>query len=97
MEYTNENEAIIKRGNDENLIICYSADWCGPCRFMAPTIEKLAESINIIKVNIDDSPVISNQENIRAVPTFIHYKKGVEISRQSGARSAEQLTGMYNS
>jgi len=97
MEYTTEKDAIIKRANDENLIIVYSASFCGPCKMMAPNIEKAAETINIIKVDTDEASNLSSQEGIRAVPTIIHYKKGIEVGRQVGGKTKDQLVQFFNS
>jgi thioredoxin 1 len=97
MNYTNEQTALIKKANDENLIIVYSTTWCGPCKMMAPMIEKAAETINIIKVDIDECENLTKDAEIRAVPTVVHYKKGVEISREVGSRSDAKLIEMYNS
>ena len=97
MEYTTEQEAIIKRANDENLIIVYSASYCGPCRAMAPTLNQLESVINIIKVDIDDCPTLANGEGIRAVPTLIQYKNGLEVNRIVGGKSKDEIVKLYNS
>ena len=96
MEYTTEQEAIIKRANDENLIIVYSASYCGPCRAMAPFIDQVKDTINIIKVDTEESGNLSSQEGIRAIPTIIHYKKGIEVGRQVGGKTKDQLIQFYN-
>lgn len=97
MEYTTEKDAIIKRANDENLIIIYSSSWCSPCKMMSPAITEAAKTINIIKVDTDEANVLSSQEGIRAVPTIIHYKNGVEVGRQVGGKTKDQLIQLFNS
>lgn len=97
MNYTPEKDAIVKRATDENIIIVYSASWCGPCIASAPHITQAAETINIIKVDIDEASNLSSQEGVRAVPTIIHYKKGVEVERQVGGKTKDQLIQLFNS
>ena len=97
MEYTSEKDAIIKKANDENLIIVYSAPWCSPCKMMVPSITQAAETINIIKVDTDEATNLSGEEGVRAVPTIIHYKKGVEVGRQVGGKTKDQLVQLFNS
>ena len=97
MEYTPETDAIVKKANDENLIIIYSSSWCSPCKMMAPHIEKAAKEINIIKVDTDEANNLSSQEGVRAVPTIIHYKKGAEVGRQVGGKTKDQLVQLLNS
>ena len=71
--------------------------WCGPCRAMAPTLSLVSEEINIIKVDTDEATNLSREEGIRAVPTIIHYKKGVEVGRQVGGKTKDQLVQFFNS
>jgi len=97
MTQTEEKDAIIKRANDEKLIIYFTATFCGPCRAMAPIIEQVKDQINVIKVDIEEAEYLSNLEGIRAVPTFILYKKGIEVDRKVGVLSSSALTEMYNS
>ncbi len=64
------------------------ADWCGPCKQLAPTIEQLskqyAHSIKVIKVDIDRNQQFATKHQIQGVPTLLLYKKGQIIWRQSG-------------
>ena len=97
METTNEQTATVKKSQDANLIIYYGATWCGPCRAMAPTLGQLESVINIIKVDIDDCTTLANGEGIRAVPTLIQYKNGLEVNRIVGGKSKDEIVKLYNS
>jgi len=97
METTNEQTAVIKKSQDDNLIIYYGATWCGPCRAMAPTLGQLEGVINIIKVDIDECSNLANGEGIRAVPTIIHYKNGLEVNRVVGGKTKDEIVRLYNS
>jgi len=97
MNTTNEIEAISKRASSDKIILYFGATFCGPCRAMTPTLDEVCKTINIIKIDTVECPDLSNQEEIRAIPTFIKYVKGVEVERKVGAMSKEALLNFYNS
>jgi thioredoxin 2 len=73
----------------------YWAPWCGPCRMVAPELEKLAARADgrfvIAKVNTDALPDLSERFNIRSIPTFAVFVAGREASRAAGARPAAEI------
>lgn len=77
---------------DLPIVLYFSASWCGPCKAMAPTIEAAAEKysgkVEIIKVDIEESPDSAKQYDIRAVPTFYLVKDGAKLGVKTGAMSA---------
>lgn len=85
IELTENNyKDIIKNGS---VIVKFGALWCGPCRQLAPIFESASESIEGItfaEVSVDESPNLSKELGIRAVPTMILYKDGKEIERKMG-------------
>jgi thioredoxin 1 len=84
---------IIK--SDTPVLVDFYADWCGPCKMMAPVVEQLkarvGEKARILKINIDTAPVVASKYSISGVPTFILFKSGNIVWRQSGAMSLDQL------
>ncbi len=84
--------------DDKPVLVDFFAEWCGPCKTMAPELKKFAEQhkdeVRVLKVDIDKNRQISEQLNIQGVPTLILYKKGKIIWRQSGAMNAQQLSGI---
>lgn len=77
---------IIKSG--KLTLVDFYATWCGPCKMMHPVLEQLkedlGESIRIIKIDVDKNEAISAQYRIMSVPTFMLFKNGEALWRQSG-------------
>jgi thioredoxin 2 len=81
--------------SDIPVAVDFYADWCGPCRMMAPAVDALASHLQgralVAKLNTDHSQRIASSFNIRGIPTTILFKGGKEVARQSGAVSLEGL------
>ena len=82
------------------VMVDFWASWCGPCRMLAPTIEKLAgqyEGKAIVgKVNTDDESALAASLGIMSIPTVIFFKDGVEIDRRVGVMPAQAYTAVLD-
>jgi thioredoxin 1 len=81
--------------SDLPVVVDFWAEWCGPCRMIAPHLEAIANELSgkvkIVKLNIDENPEIAGQVGIRSIPTLMIFKGGENINTKVGAGSRSDL------
>ena len=96
LEFTDSNFQTDVLQSDKLTVVDFWAEWCGPCRMMEPVIEQLAEEwkgkINIVKLNSDENPDITEQYDVRGIPTMILFKDGQIVERVVGAAPKASIT-----
>ena len=83
-----------------NVVVDYWAEWCGPCKMMAPVIDQLSKdmtNVKFAKVNVDEEPELAGNAGVRGIPTLVLYKDGKEVNRIVGALPASDLKSKIES
>ncbi|RDY58040.1 thioredoxin [Flagellimonas nanhaiensis] len=82
-------------GTDQLVLIDFHADWCGPCKMLAPILkevkEEMGSAIRIIKIDVDKNQSLASKYQVRGVPTMIAFKNGKQLWRQSGVLQKQSI------
>ena len=92
----NFEEEVLK--SDLPVLVDFWAEWCGPCRMLAPTISEIAEEyagkVKVGKVNVDENPMLANKYRIAGIPAVLLFKDGSVVKTSVGVKPKAQLEAM---
>ncbi|MGN0297854.1 MAG: thioredoxin [Lachnospiraceae bacterium] len=90
---SNFNAEVLE--SDIPVLVDFFATWCGPCRMLAPVVAKLAEEmagkVKVVKVDIDESPEVTEKYEIMAVPTLMIFKNGQLVNQMTGVQPIDVI------
>jgi len=100
IEATDGNFDQVVLQSDGPVLVDFWAEWCGPCRRLAPTIEAVAEEYaaraRVVKLNVDAAPATAQRYGIQGIPTLILFRDGAEKERIVGAATKEAIAAMID-
>ncbi|MBW3627717.1 MAG: thioredoxin [Gemmatimonadetes bacterium] len=97
------DQSMVKvlRDSEVPVVVDFYADWCGPCKMMAPLLDDLARArageILVAKLDTDRNPAMASRFNIRGIPNLIVFRDGREVAREVGAIPRRRLDALVNS
>lgn len=84
--------------SDRTVLLDFWATWCGPCRMLAPVVEKIAEkyegTVKVGKINVDEEPELANAFHVESIPMIVIMKDGKAVNTSVGYRPIEQIEAL---
>ncbi|MFC0522300.1 thioredoxin [Pontibacillus salicampi] len=101
MAITNVTDETFAAETSEGLVLAdLGAPWCGPCKMIAPVLEEMdvemGDQVNIVKLNVDESPETAQQYEVMSVPTLLFFKDGKLVDKATGFKPKEELETILN-
>mgnify|MGYP001030935771 FL=1 len=86
-----ENESFNEIINQDKVLVDFYAEWCGPCKMLIPVLERLGDSFEIVKVDVDKHFDLAKEYGIMSVPTLIIFKNGKVVKQMIGFMGYDEL------
>lgn len=99
LKINDQNFEAVKN-QDKPVLLDFYADWCGPCRMVAPLVEEISnerDDVVVGKINVDESPELASKFSVFSIPTLIVLKNGEVLNKAVGARPKAQILAMLES
>lgn len=94
-EFRPSPEPVAGASGGKLVLMDFYADWCGPCKTMKPVVRSFADDfrgrITVLEINVDESPGLARQYNVRSIPCFVVTRDGIEVNRRTGSMPKESL------
>lgn len=81
---------------ENKLIYYFTANWCSPCKMLAPIMESLSDQINYVKVDVDQEPLLAMEYGVKSIPTLVLTINEIEVKKMSGLKSKQEILNFYN-
>ena len=98
IDLTKENFQAEITKSDKPVLVDFYADWCNPCKMMAPTVAKLAEAyegkVKVGKINVDEQAALAAKYKVMSIPTLIVFQKGEVYRKSVGVISEEEIAAL---
>ena len=95
----NEKNFDTVLASERPILLDFYADWCGPCRMVAPVLDEIAQArsdILVGKVNVDESPELAGRFGVFSIPTLVVIREGKETARSVGAKPKAELLALVD-
>ncbi len=90
-----EEQNFDKITSQGTVLVDFYADWCGPCKMLAPVLDQVAaeieEGVSIVKINVDNAQNVSSRFGITSIPTLLLFKNGKMVGQMKGLRRKEEV------
>ena len=81
----------------ETVLVDFYADWCGPCKMLAPVVDEIAGEVSgckVVKLNVDEAPNVAARYNVMSIPTLMVFRQGETVDRSVGVQSKQHILNM---
>ena len=93
----NDNFQQVVLENEKPVLLDFYADWCGPCRMLAPVLDEIAEEhpeYAVVKVNVDEAPELASRYGVMSIPSLFVFDKGNVVNQSLGVKPKAQILAM---
>ena len=97
MRILNQKDNFDELVKEDLTLVDFFADWCGPCKMLAPNLEELSDEFNIVKVNVDEFEDLARRYGIMSIPALYLFKNGEVIDKKIGYQETEELRNWLSS